>query len=235
MKAKKVIRIVALVLIGAVILALIVFSSLKGSSNEEKVWDARTTIGEMNAKNYYVMYTDLACPYCSVFSRSIMENEEEFKRDYIEGEHILFEVRVTDFLYEYGEHRTGMSRWGATGTYCATQKDKFWDYYHQALKSLWEDYHSKGIGTSKTAPQIEGMTKDYWVTIGEKVGMDGAELASCMDSGETAEAVEKMTAKAAKAVDGMPYFAFNNFKTGGFNDTWGWDYVKQYLDAGLKR
>ena len=81
MKAKKVIRIVALVLIGAVILALIVFSSLKGSSNEEKVWDARTTIGEMNAKNYYVMYTDLACPYCSVFSRSIMENEEEFKRD----------------------------------------------------------------------------------------------------------------------------------------------------------
>lgn len=234
MKAKTA-RIAALTLLGGLLLVLMFSSSLKGASNEEKVWDARTTIGRMEAKNYYVMYTDLACPYCDVFSRAIMDNQEEFERDYIEGKDILFEVRVTDFLYEYGEHRAGLSRWGATGAYCATQEDKFWDYYHQALKSLWEDYHSKGIGSSKTAPAIEGMTKDYIVKVGEKVGLDSEKMSECMDSGETIEAVERATEKASKVADGMPYFAFNSFKTSGFSDDWGFDYVKRYLDAGLKK
>lgn len=235
--ASKIATIVGLVIVGALLLIVIVGAIISGTDNSHnsKVWDARTTVGNMNAKNYYIMYTDMACPYCSVFSREIMNHEDEFKRDYIEGQDILFEVRVTDYLYEYGEKSIGMSRWGATGVYCATQEDKFWDYYHQALKSLWNDYHSKGIGVSKTSPQIKDMTKDYWVKIGAAVGMDSEKLASCMDSGETIAAVESNTLKASKSAEGMPSFAFGKFKTSGFNDTWGWDYVKKYLDAGLKK
>lgn len=235
--ASKIARIVGLVIIGALLL-LVIIGAIAGGSNtshDSKVWDARTTVGNMNAKNYYVMYTDMACPYCSVFSRELMNHDEEFKRDYIEGQDILFEVRVTDYLYEYGEKSIGMSRWGATGVHCATQKDRFWDYYHQALKSLWDDYHSKGVGVSKTSPQIQDMTKDYWVKIAETIGLDSEEFSSCMNSGEALEAVEKNTAKAVKAAEGMPSFVFGKFRTSGFNDTWGWDYVKKYLDAGLKK
>ena len=233
----KIFRIIGLVVVGVLFLAVIIGAIISSSdtSHDSKVWDSRTTIGNMDAKNYYIMYTDMACPYCSVFSREIMNHQEEFERDYIKGQDILFEVRVTDYLYEYGEKSIGMSRWGATGTYCATQKDKFWDYYHQALKSLWEDYHSRGIGVSKTSPQIQDMTEDYWVEIGKAVGMDGDELASCMDSDETIAAIEENTAKALKESEGMPSFAFGKFKTSGFNDTWGWDYVKKYLNAGLKK
>ena len=233
-QAGKIVRIVGLVAVSVAVLMLIILSAATKPSSGDKVWDSRTTVGSLNAKNYYVQYTDLACPYCSVFSRNLMDNFEEFKRDYIEGKDILYEVRVTDFLYEYGEHKTGMSRWGAAGTYCATQEDKFWEYYHAALKSLWKDYHSKGIGVSKESPMIEDMTKDYWVKIGEKVGFDKAEFASCMDSGETVEAIQKNTAKAAKSANGMPYFVFNKFVSSGFDNNWGWDYVKEYLDAGLR-
>jgi len=230
----KIIRVVGLVVVAGLILSLIVFSSATKPSNSGKVWDTRTTIGNLDAKNYYVQYTDLACPYCSVFSRNLMNHFDEFKRDYIEGKDILYEVRVTDFLYEYGEHKTGMSRWGATGTYCATQADKFWEYYHAALAALWKDYHSKGIGVSKESPMIENMTKDYWVKVAESIGMDKKEFATCMDSGETIAAVQKNTEKASRNANGMPYFVFNKFVSSGFDNNWGWDYVKEYLNAGLK-
>ena len=103
----KIARIAGLAIIGVLLLAVIIGAIISGSnsSHESKVWDERTTIGNMNAKNYYVMYTDMACPYCSVFSREIMNHEDEFRRDYIEGQDILFEVRVTDYLYEYGENK----------------------------------------------------------------------------------------------------------------------------------
>ena len=231
----RIVRVSILVAIVAAFVGILVMNASSGPSNEEQVWDMRTTVGNKDAKNYYVQYTDLACPYCDVFSRDIMDNEEEFMRDYIEGKDILYEVRVTDFLYEYGEHAPEMSRWSAEGTYCATQEDKFWDYYHQALKSLWKDYHSKGVGISKTSPEIKGMTKDYWVHVGEKVGMDKKKLAECIDSEETLAAVEENTEKASKKVQGgLPYFAFGKFKTGGFDPGWDFSYVKQYLDAGLK-
>ncbi|MBQ6393727.1 thioredoxin domain-containing protein [Candidatus Saccharibacteria bacterium] len=232
---KKAIRIIALLVVAGLLIALMIFNMSSKPSNSETVWDERTTIGNIDAKNYYVMYTDLACPYCSVFSRLIMENEDEFKRDYIEGKDILYEVRVTDFLYEYGGNDIEMSRWGAEGVYCATKEDKFWEYYHGALKSLWDDYHSKGIGVSKTATPIDGMTRDYWVKIGEKIGFDKNEFSDCMSNSNTIQAIKDNTAKAAKIVDGgLPYFVFGKFKTGGFDNNWDWSYVKQYLDAGLK-
>lgn len=231
----KIARPLALICVVGLFLGVLILNASSEPSNEEQVWDMRTTIGNKDAKNYYVQYTDLACPYCDVFSRLLMENEDEFKKDYIEGKDILYEVRVTDFLYEYGDHAVDMSRWSAEGVYCATQEDKFWDYYHEALKSLWKDYHSKGIGVSKSAPGIKNMKKDYWVHIGEKIGLDKKSFSDCMDSDETVAAVEKNTEKASKKIQGgLPYFVFGKFSTGGFDPNWDFSYARQYLDAGLK-
>ena len=231
----KIIRWVALGLIATILIALFVFSMTRPVDHSNSVWDERTTVGYLDAKNYYVFYTDLACPYCSVFSREIMNHKEEFENDYIIGKDILYEVRMTDTLYEYGEGHLQMSRDSAEAIYCATEEDKFWDYYYGALTALWNDYHSKGIGVSKTAEPIRNLPDDYWVQIGKSIGL-GDQFEHCVKNHETLDRVKENTAKAWKQMEGgLPYFKFGNFATSGFSDTWDWEYVKKYLDAGLKR
>ena len=231
---KKAIRWIVIALIAVIFVALMVIHLNKPTDHSDSVWDEGTTLGSKEAKNYYIDYTDLACPYCDVWSRLIFENEEEFIRDYIEGKDILYEVRVTDFLYEYGSHEAEMSRWGAEGTYCARHEGKFWEYYREAIMSLYNDYQSKGIGAYKGAPMIEDMTFDYWIDIGHKIGLSD-EFDSCMKNHKTVSEVVENTKKASKLVDGgLPYYKFNKFTTGGFDTNWDWSYVKQYLDAGLK-
>ena len=213
----------------------IIISNINNTDHKDAVWNQAATIGKMDAKNYYIFYTDLACPYCDAFSLALLSHEDEFKADYIEGKDILYEVRVTDFLYEYGEHRPEMSRLSAEAVYCATNEGKFWEYYHTALEMLDEDYFSKGIGVSKTAPAISDMSADYWLKIGENIGLSG-EFESCFSEHKMLDKVKENTAKAAQQVQGgLPYFKFGKFSTGGFDTRWGWDYVKKYLDAGLNK
>ena len=232
---KKGIRIGVLVALVGLFIVVAIMNTNGKPKNEDKVWDAATTIGDMNSKNYYVFYTDLACPYCDVWSRLTLENKEDFK-DYLEKNHILYEVRVTEFLYENSGHRPDMSRWSAKGTYCATKQNKFWEYYESGIMSLWEDYHSKGIGSAKDSPMISGMTEDYWTgKVAKRAGVNQEDFISCYGSDETLDAVKKNTEKAAKAVEsGLPYFVFNSWVQSGFDPAWDYNYVKQYLSAGLK-
>lgn len=233
---KKGIRIGVLVALVGVFVAVLIMNTNGKPKNEDKVWDKAATMGDMNAKNLYVFYTDLACPYCDVWSRLILENKEDFK-DYIEKNHILYEVRVTEFLYENSGHRPDMSRWSAKGTYCAAKQDKFWNYYDAGIKSLWEDYHSKGIGSAKDSPMISGMTESYWTeNVAKKAEVNMDEFKSCYGSEDTLAAVKKNTEKAYNTVQsGLPYFVFGNWTQSGFDPSWDYNYVKQYLNAGLKK
>ena len=163
-----IVRVSALALVIIVIFAAIILGSPK---NEDlgAIWDEKTIIGDKNAKNHYVMTTDIMCPYCDYFSRALMSRQEDFEK-WLADNDVVFEVRITDFLNEYGE-AGAKSEQAAEAAYCATKEDKFWDFYHNAMKSLDEDYHSKGIGNAKGAPHIEGMTADYWVNVGREVGL----------------------------------------------------------------
>ncbi|MBQ3310429.1 thioredoxin domain-containing protein [Candidatus Saccharibacteria bacterium] len=231
----KIVRNVAIVAIIGVLVALVIFNANQKAAIDTKVWDSRTTIGDAaTAKHHYIMYTDLMCPYCDAFSRVVKDHYDEFKCDYLDEKKVLFEMRITDFLYEFGAHKTEYSRQSAEAIYCATAEDRFWDYYYAALDKLWEDYHSKGIGTSKTSPAITGIDDSYWLEIGKSIGL-GEEFNNCYSEHQQLEAVKANTAKAYKLVDGgLPYFQFGSFKTGGFDQSWGWEQVKQYLDAGLQ-
>lgn len=234
-KTGKILRTLGLIAVGGFLLALIIFNVSSTPPASDKVWDMRTTVGNSDAKNLFIMYTDLACPYCDAFSRVIMENQADFE-EYIAQNDILFEVRVMNFLYNYGDSHPDMSNWSAQATVCATEQDKFWAYYHAALKALWDDYHSKGIGDSKTSPMITGMTRDYWVKIGEKIGMNGDELSDCMGSTETAKTLDSRVEKTTRSgASGLPYFVEGSFSTSGFDNTWGWSEVREYLGAGLKK
>ena len=231
----KTIRWIIIAVLVVAIAGLMLFNALKPVDHSDAIWDEGTTLGSKDAKNYYIFYTDLACPYCDVFSRLIIENEEAFMNDYIIGKDILYEVRVTDFLYEFGEHKPDMSRWSAEATYCARDEGKFWEYYKAAIMALYNDYHSKGIGSSKTAPMIEGMTADYWLEIGHKIGL-GDQFDSCFNEHKMLDEVVSNANKAAKQVEGgLPYFKFNSLKTSGFDSSWDWSYVEKMLNLGLSK
>lgn len=222
-------RTMAFLLVAAVFIGLMIINITARPAPSDQAWNLATTMGNPEAKNYYIMYTDLMCPYCDVFSRLIMENEEEFEQ-YIAEHDIMFEVRLTDYLYEGNGAQA--SRDAAEGAYCAMRENKFWEYYHGAVQALWGDYHSKGIGSSRNATPITGMPSDYWLKIGEKAGL-GEDFRNCVANHDTVDEIVDNTRKALQVTDGMPYFKFNRFATAGFDNNWGWDYVKRYLDAGL--
>ncbi len=224
-------RTVAIVMVIFVFIGLMILNLTAKPSPSEQAWNQAATMGNPEAKNYYVMYTDIMCPYCDVFSRLTIEHSDEFEK-YLADNDILFEVRLTDYLYEGSGSQA--SRDSAEAAYCAMRENKFWDFYHGAIQSLWDDYHSKGIGSSKNAPRITNMPDDYWVQIGHEAGL-GEDFDNCVANHETVDEIENNTRRALQVSEGMPYFKFNRFTTSGFDSNWGWDYVKLYLDAGLAK
>ena len=226
---KKLTRILILVLIGGLLVFAMITSTTKKTPLSEKVWSEGMTLGNMDAKNYFIVYTDLMCPYCNLYAQEVYHNESEFEK-YLEENDILYEVRVTDMLYESNgiEH----SRTSAEAAYCANREGKFWDFYHAALVALEEDYYKRGIGNSKTAPKIEDMTRDYWLNLGKKVDL-GDSFETCFTNHEVISEVEEKTTKAASVSYGLPTFKFNDYETSGFDPTWDFDTIKEMFAAGL--
>ena len=229
-------RIAVMTLIIGGIIAAMVLGTPK-EADLGAIWDERTTIGNVKAKNHYVMTTDIMCPYCDYFSRALMSKQSEFEK-YLAENDIVFEVRVTDFLNEYGE-AGAKSEQAAEATLCATEENRFWDYYHKAMRSLDEDYHSRGIANAKGAPGITHMDADYWLKIGQEIGL-GDSFRECYREHKMLDKVRENTKKTAQIMQksnsgGMPYFRFGKFETSGFDKSWGFEEIKRYyLDAGLR-
>lgn len=224
-------RIIGVVVVVVLLVAAIVASFNQHPSNAERVWDPQMTVGDMEAKNYFVVYSDIACPYCIAFENAIVEHEEEFNK-YIESNDILLEVRVSDFLYEYGETNPQSSRDSAVAIYCARDAGKFWDYYNLAVTTVWNKYFK--TGGKAAALEMNKLDLDYWIKLGtDKVGLD-AEFERCVRDGDPIAEIEDNAAKSAKATGGLPYFKFNSFVSSGYNLDWGWEYAVMYLDSGLK-
>lgn len=228
---KKTLRIIGIVAVVILIIAAIIASMApKQTNNSDLVWDQQTTVGNPNAKNYFIIYSDLVCPYCIAFENAIIENEDRFEK-YIEENDILVEVRLSDFLYEFGESNPIHSRYSAVATYCAKNEGKFWDYYHQAVTSIWNDYF-KDLGKSAVS-KMKNLSKDYWTDIGHKVGL-GEKFDSCVENQDPLDEIKQNAEKSARLANGMPYFKFNNYTSSGFDLSWGWNYVEMYFDAGLE-
>ena len=227
---KKALRIIGIVAIISIILAAIITSMNTKPSNAEKVWDQAMTVGNLDAKNYFIVYSDLVCPYCVAFENAIVENEDQFQK-YIEENVILIEIRVSDFLYEYGESRPDHSRYSAIATYCAKNEGKFWDYYNKAITTVWDDFF-KDAGKSAFS-QMAKYGQEYWTKIGKEIGL-GEDFENCVESQAPLAEIEKNAEKTAKLANGMPYFKFNNYTTSGFDLSWGWEYVQMYFQAGLE-
>ena len=229
-KAKTVLINVGIFAVAIAIIAAIMASINAKTPISEKVWYEEMTLGDMDAKNYFVIYSDIACPYCIAFENAMIEHKDELM-EYIEEKDILIEVRATDFLYEYGESKPIESRYAAVATYCAKREGKFWDFYDKAVTTVWNDYFKESGKGAFTEFNKNG--KDYWVEMGKSVGL-GEEYEQCVMEDETLNEVKTDAERMAKQVNGLPYFKFNDFISSGFDLSWGWDFVLKYFEAGLK-
>ena len=226
----KVFRIIGVVAVLGILIAAIVTSMTHKTPNSEIVWDKDMTVGNMDAKNYYIIYSDIACPYCLAFENAIIEHEDEFK-EYIEKNDILVEVRLSDFMYEYGQSQSIQSRYSAEAIYCAKNEGKFWDYYNNLIVKVWNGwFKDSGKAAYNDFNKIE---KEYYIKAGKEVGL-GETFEACVNNEEPLADIVKNAQKMVKLVDGMPHFKFNNYTPSGFDLNWGWEYVKLFFDAGLK-
>lgn len=227
---KKVLRIIGVIAIIGLIIAAVAASMVKKTpTTAEMIWDEQTAIGDANAKNHFIIYSDLVCPYCIAFENAIIEHEDEFQK-YIQANDILVEVRLSDFLYEFGESNPIHSRYSAIATYCAKNEGKFWDYYNRAVTRIWNDYF-KDLGKSAFS-KMASLNESYWTNIGKEVGL-GDSFTSCVENKEPLEEIKETAKRTSKLVNGMPYFKFNEYTSSGFDLSWGWEYVQMYFQAGL--
>lgn len=226
----KAIRIIGVIVVIVLIFAAIIASTTIKPSPSEEVWDPQTTLGNPDAKNHFIVYSDLVCPYCIAFENAILEHEEEF-HEYIEKHDILFEIRLSDFLYEYGESNPDHSRYSAVATYCARDEGKFWDYYNQAITDVWKDFF-KSSGKSGLS-KMSKLTESYWTDIGHKVGL-GESFDTCVKEQKPLEEIIVNAEKTTNYVSGLPSFKLNSYSPPGFSMTGTWADVKAYFDAGLK-
>ncbi|MBR6505512.1 thioredoxin domain-containing protein [Candidatus Saccharibacteria bacterium] len=223
-------RIVLIVVIIFAIGAAIVASmGGGGDSTPREVWYEEMTMGDLNAKNHFIIYSDIACPYCIAFENAMIEHQEELEQ-YIEANDILIEVRATDFLFEYGESMPIESRYSAVATYCARDRGKFWEYYDLAVTKVWNEWF-KGTGKSSFS-EFNKMGRDYWIEMGKSVGL-GEDFEQCVKNDETVAQVKEDAKRMVQYVNGLPYFKFNSYVLSGFDLSWGWDHVLMYFDAGL--
>ena len=217
---KKFLRIFGIIAIVVIIIAAIAVSMNNKPSNADRIWDTEMTLGNPEAKNYFIIYSDLVCPYCIAFENAIVEHEEEFQKYITEN----------DILYEYGETNPINSRYSAIATYCAKDAGKFWDYYNLAVTTVWNDYF-KDSGKSAVS-SMSKLGKEYWTSIGKKVGL-GDDFVKCVEDDKPLDEIKENAKKTAKLASGMPFFKLNNYTSSGFDLSWGWEYVQMYFQAGL--
>ena len=227
---QKLARIIGIIAVVILLFSAIVASMNNKPSNSDMIWDKAMTIGNPEAKNYFVIYSDIVCPYCVAFENAIIEHEEEFQQ-YLKDNDILLEIRLSDFLYEYGESNPINSKYSAVASYCARNEGKFWDYYNLVISTIWNDYF-KSSGKSALT-KISKLDKEYWINLGKKVNL-GDEFTTCVKNDEPLAEIQERAAKTAKLVTGLPSFKLNSYSPPGFSLDGTWEDVKAYFDEGLR-
>ena len=217
---QKAVRVVAVVLVLGFLVALIAYNVANPPKPDYTPWTMAMTQGDKDtAEHHFVMYTDIFCPYCNKFSIAVMANQEEFEKEWLEEKKIFFELRVTDLNYVSGH--SDNSRPAGEGAYCAAKQDKFWEYYHNLLQKIWDDYYVNGIGIDRDAEVIPTLASDYYYDAAEKGGLDMESFKSCFDNHEGADELDKNTLKAQKYItSGVPQFNFDKFSYSGFVGVW---------------
>ena len=240
---QKAIRIIAVVLVMGFVGYLIVAGAISNDKSQKEPWVKEMTLGNREtADHVFYDYTDIMCPFCNKFALGVDEHFDEFKDEYIVGQNVYYELRLTDLLAKFHPESPTIvenSHQSARAGYCAAEKDKFWEWYGWILKKLRADYYVNDIGTEPGKQSIPELGKDYFTAVGEDIeGLDAEFMKECIESEKTIAKVDKYTKKAMNIVKGgLPYYAFGNYVATGFSGNWNpdndWQQARLLLNAGI--
>ncbi len=164
-------------------------------------------IGDPNAPVHLIEYGDYQCPACSAFNDQVFP---ELLSGYIATGKVSFEFRDLAFL---GDD----SITAAEAAACSIDQDGFWPYH----ETIYANHYGENLGN---------LSRSRLLDMAELSGLDRDQIASCLDDGTTAAAVQAMHQEAsALGVSSTPSFVVN----GELIQWQGWDSMKQTLDAAL--
>ena len=219
---KKLIKIIGLILVVGAVLFLIINNIISSSSTTpEEVWDENTVLGNKDAKHHYIVYTDLSCGYCYRLSSVLIDNEE-LLRDYLSENDIKLEIRVVPYL------GSDLAFWGAEAISYAAEDGHFWSYFKEIIAALGNDYFIDEVNDIK-------IDEDYFINIGRRVGAS-EKFNQCVSRHQKSKDVEDSGNTASRKMGGsggVPYVKFGKYTSNGFDQSWGWNKIKQMMDAGL--
>ena len=74
---KKALRIIGVVVVVGILFAAIVTSMTRKTPNSDRVWDIDTTVGNIDAGNYFIIYSDIATG--NIYVREGFDFYDKFK------------------------------------------------------------------------------------------------------------------------------------------------------------
>lgn len=186
-------------IIGAVALVLVVVIVLQVQAVNRPITTSGvvsegTSWGPANAPVKIVEYSDFGCTYCRQFA---LDQGRKMRQEYEKTGKVRFEYR--SFIIEGPSTRDA-----ANAAYCAADQGRFWDYSDVL-------FNKSGIGQPQNV-FAKSALKDY----GAQIGLDAAQFARCVDSGQFIPDVQNQNAEGSRlGVQATPTFFINNKKIEG--------------------
>ena len=150
-------------------------------------------LGSKDAKVTVIEFSDFQCPFCkTLFDDSL----SQIKKDYVDSGKVKFAYRHFPLTSIHPNAQKA-----AEASECANDQDNFWGY-HDILftnQAEWETL-SADAALAKFVEYANGL------------GLNGAELSSCVTSGKFADQVNKDT---SDGVDGTPATFVNGIRISG--------------------
>lgn len=222
--------VIAWVVLGVGVLflvALFVFNSINRPPSPHIAtgfWNEKMVIGDKNAQNKMVSYSDYFCSFCESFAEQTAS--EKFKKDYIDSGKVSYEVRSVTVLSEIAPN----TEQGVQSAHCAADQDGFQAFSEHIVPRIKKDFFDKGIGLKGTPP-IEKLAIDYFQESARAAKLDVDKFTTCMKDQKHQDQIKKDTDRAiALGVTGLPYIAINDYSTSGFQG--GWRGMETILKAG---
>lgn len=215
----------------ALIIALFVYNQM----NTEKLpnlhvqdgaWHESMVMGNADAPNKFIEYTDYFCSYCE---KVVSATGDDFKKEYIDNDKMSFENRIVTVLSGVSPNTVQ----GAHAAHCSAEQDKYWEFSKHLVPRIKTDYYDKGIGIKEVVNPvpIEKLPIEYFLVSARAVGIDEAKFEECVASEKYQKTIEDDTKKAINlGVNGLPFMVVNDYVSNGFAG--GYDQLKYVLKAG---
>ncbi|MEK9178197.1 MAG: DsbA family protein [Patescibacteria group bacterium] len=154
-------------------------------------------LGDKDAPVTVIEFSDFQCPFCKALWTDTLP---QIKKEYIDTGKVKFAYRHYPIAAIHPNAQKA-----AEASECANEQGNFWDYHDQIFKnqSEWESQSAQDA-------------LDSFASYANAIGLNGASLKSCIDSGKFADAVKKdLDAGNAAGVNGTPATFINGLLISG--------------------